>query len=91
MGCLFAILVLAFPRIAIVLLYLFSSFFDHLYKGLLLPVVGFLFLPLTFLAYSYMLSTRMVIGLTQLVVLFIAVIIDLGLVGRHAWSRRGNA
>lgn len=52
MPCLFAILALATPRLVIVLVYLFSNFFTGLYHGLLWPILGFLFLPTTFLWYS---------------------------------------
>ena len=82
MPCLLALLALAFPRVAIILLWLFTTFFNGLYHGLIIPILGFLFLPLTFLAYTYILRAyggRM--GITQIVILFIAVIIDLGLVG----------
>lgn len=88
MPCLFFILALAFPRVIIVLLWLFSSFFTGLYQGILIPVLGFLFLPLTFLAYSYFLRLHTPMNLTQIVVLAIAVIVDLGLVGGGTWRRR---
>jgi hypothetical protein len=82
MPCLLAVLVVAFPRVAIVLLYLFTTFFTGLYHGVLIPVLGFLFLPLTLIAYTYLLRAYGgAMGTTQLVVLFIAVILDLGLLG----------
>ena len=52
MPCLFAILAIAFPRIAIVLLWLFTSFFNGVYQSLILPILGFLFLPLTLIVYT---------------------------------------
>jgi hypothetical protein len=52
MPCLLLILLLAFPRLALVLLFLFSNYLQRAYHGLLLPLVGFLFLPLTTLAYA---------------------------------------
>jgi hypothetical protein len=88
MPCLFLLLALAFPRVIIVLLWLFSNFFSGLYHGILIPALGFLFLPLTFLAYSYFLRQHAVMDLTQIVVLAIAVILDLGLVGGGTWRRR---
>ncbi len=56
--------------------------------SMLIPVLGFLFLPLTFLAYSYFLRLHAPMDTTQLVVLAIAVILDLGLVGGGAWRGR---
>lgn len=88
MPCLFALLAVAFPRVAIALLWLLSNFFTGLYHGIIIPLLGFIFLPLTLIAYTYI--RRMYPGsLTagELVVLFIAVIIDLGLVSGGAWGR----
>jgi len=41
---------LAFPRIALVLLFLFSNYLQRAYHGLSLLLLGFLFLPFTVLA-----------------------------------------
>ena len=57
MPCLLLILLLAFPRIALVLLFLFSNYLQRAYHGLILPLVGLLFLPLTTLAYAWMANT----------------------------------
>jgi hypothetical protein len=83
MPCLLVVLALAFPRLVIVLLWLFSSFFTGVYHGIIIPVLGFLFLPLTFIVYTYIEKTYGHIGTPQLVALAIAVIIDLGLVSTH--------
>ena len=42
MPCLLAILAVAFPRIAIILLWLFTNFFTGVYHGIIIPVLGFL-------------------------------------------------
>jgi hypothetical protein len=82
MPCLLAILVVAFPRVAIVLLWFFTNFFSVLHNNILIPVLGFIFLPLTLIVYTYMLTAYGAhLGSTQLVILFVAVILDLGLVG----------
>jgi hypothetical protein len=82
MPCLFAILAVAFPRVAIVLLWLFTSFFSVLHDNILIPLLGFIFLPLTLIVYTYMLRAYGGhFGSGQLVILFIAAIFDLGLVG----------
>ena len=89
MPCLLGLLAVAFPRVAIVLLWFFTSFFSVLHNNLVIPVLGFLFLPLTLIVYTYILGAyggRF--GTTQLVVLFIAAVIDLGLVGGGAARRR---
>jgi hypothetical protein len=87
MACLLAILAVAFPRVAIVLLWLFTNFFAHVYHGILIPILGFLFLPLTLLVYTYIAKTQPAIGVPQLVVIFLAVIFDLGLIG-GSWRGR---
>jgi hypothetical protein len=88
MPCLLVILVLIFPRIALVLLFLFSHYLERAYHGLLLPFVGFLFLPLTTLAYAWMMNTgRPTVGI-NLVILIVAVIIDLGGLSGGEYHRR---
>ncbi len=78
MPCLLLIVFLAFPRIALVVLFLFSNYLQRAYHGLLLPVLGFLFLPLTTLAYAWMTNTHQTIAGVNLLILIIAVVIDLG-------------
>ncbi len=87
MPCLVALLAVAFPRIAIVLLYLFTNFFAGVYHTLLIPILGFIFLPLTLIVYTYLLNTHTPIATTQFVILFVAVILDLGLLGPSIRSR----
>ena len=89
MPCLLALLAIAFPRVAIVLLWLFTNFFTGIYHGIIIPVLGFLFLPLTLIVYTYFQRTHQPMTTVELVFLFVAVIIDLGLVGGGAFRRRG--
>jgi hypothetical protein len=88
MPCILAILALAFPRVVIVVLYLFTNFFTGLYQGILVPLLGFIFLPITFLAYSYFLHGHYTLGPTQVVILIVAALIDLGMIGGGARPRR---
>ena len=87
MPCLLLIVLLAFPRIALVLLFLFSNYLQRAYHGLILPLVGFLFLPLTTLAYAWMANTGRPTTGVNLLILIVAVVIDLGGLG-HGVSRR---
>ena len=87
MPCLLAVLAIAFPRVAIVLLYLFTNFFRGVYHSLLIPILGFIFLPLTLIVYTYLLNTHTGLGTTQFVILFIAVIVDLGRLGPSIRNR----
>lgn len=52
MPCLFAIFTLLTPRILIVLLWLFSSWFSGIFGAAILPILGFVFLPTTLLWYT---------------------------------------
>lgn len=88
MPCLLLILFLAFPRVALVLLFLFSNYLQHAYHGLLVPFVGFLFLPLTTLAYAWMSNTGRPTEGINLLILIIAVVIDLSSLGGGAYRRR---
>ena len=89
MPCLLALLAVAFPRVAIVLLWLFSNFFMGIYHNLIIPVIGFLLLPLTLIVYTYLAKTSGGhLTTTQFVFIFIAVVVDLGLVGGGAYRRK---
>lgn len=88
MPCLLLILFLAFPRIALLLLFLFSNYLQHAYHGLIIPLLGFVFLPLTTLAYAWMANSGLpTIGI-NLLILIIAVVIDLGGIGGGEYHRR---
>ena len=52
MPCLLALLALATPRLVIVLLFLFTTWFRGLFATALWPVLGFIFLPTTLLWYT---------------------------------------
>jgi hypothetical protein len=50
--CLLALVALVAPRLVIFLLWLFTDWFRGLFDGALWPILGFLFLPTTFLWYT---------------------------------------
>lgn len=88
MPCLLLILFVAFPRIALVLLFLFSNYLQRAYHGVLLPLLGFIFLPLTTLAYAWMVNSSLPIAGVNLLILIIAVVIDVGSLGGGEYHRR---
>ncbi|HTZ46460.1 MAG TPA: hypothetical protein VMH20_02645 [Verrucomicrobiae bacterium] len=88
MPCLLLILFVAFPRVALVLLFFFSTYLQKAYHGLLLPVLGFIFLPLTALVYAWMMNTNQPVAGLNLVILIIAVVIDVAGWGGGEWHRR---
>ena len=83
-GCL-AILT---PRFALVLLVVFSDYIGRAYHTVLWPFVGFLFMPLTTLAYAWAINSRGSVAGFHLAVVVLAVLIDLGLVGGSASRRK---
>jgi hypothetical protein len=83
-GC----LALIAPRFVIVLLVVFGDYIGRAYETLAWPFIGFLFLPLTTLAYAWAINSRGSVEGLQLVVVVIAALIDLGLIGGSAASRK---
>jgi hypothetical protein len=75
--------------LAIVLTVLFSDYIGEAYKTVLWPFLGFLFMPLTTLAYAFAwhLGGGSVSGF-GLVVVVIAVLMDLGIIGGNASHRQ---
>jgi len=57
MPCLLVLLLLAFPRIALVVMFLTSNYLQRAYHGLLIPLIGFFFLPLTTIVYAWLTNT----------------------------------
>ena len=91
MPCLFVILTLLFPRVALALLFLFTNYLTRVFHGsILVLIIGFIFLPLTTLVYAWMVNSGLPIEGLNLLWLMIAAIVDLGLVGggyRHHRTR----
>ena len=73
MPCLLAIVVLAFPRVVLVLMWLLSNSLDRAYHGLLIPILGFIFLPITTIVYAWMVNSGLPIQGVNLVIIVVAV------------------
>jgi hypothetical protein len=88
MGCLLALLAAISPRLALVLVWIFTNLVDRAFEGFLLPLLGLIFLPLTTLV--YVLAYRPVTGVTGWGWFFVvlAVLFDLGSYGGGVFSRR---
>ena len=89
MPCLLGCLALIFPRVAIVIIFLTSNYLQTAYQTVIWPVLGFLFMPLTTLAYAWAWHSGngSVSGL-GLVAVVIAVLIDLGTLGGGASHKK---
>jgi hypothetical protein len=85
MPCFFLLIFLMFPRVVLVLMWISSTYLQRAFHGgLLLPVFGFIFLPLTTIVYAWELNSGMPTAGINLLWLLIAVVIDLGGLGGGA-------
>jgi hypothetical protein len=76
------------PRFAIVLVVLFSDYIGSAFDNMIWPFLGFLFMPLTTLAYAWAINSSGSVEGLPLAVVVIAVLMDLGLIGGSAASRK---
>ncbi len=83
MPCLLTLVVLMFPRVILVVLWLFTHFLDRAYHGLAIPLLGFIFLPITTIVYAWMVNSGLPLAGINLIILIIAVVLD---VGSHSGS-----
>lgn len=88
MPCLVALLALAFPRVAIILVVIFSDYIGRAYHTTLWPLLGFIFMPLTTLAYALAINANGSVSGLYLVIVVLAVLCDLGMFGFGARAKR---
>lgn len=90
MGCLLAVLGLLTPRVIMVLLWLFTDYLSRAFGTFLWPLLGFIVLPTTTLAYAVAQNSFDGLRGFGLLLVAVALVIDLGLLGGGAKSRRGR-
>ncbi|MFM9958806.1 MAG: hypothetical protein ACKVZJ_12090 [Phycisphaerales bacterium] len=78
MPCLIGALALGLPRVAIVLVVIFSDFIGRAYQTPLWPLLGFFFMPLTTLAYAYAINAGGGVTGWYAALVVLAVLMDLG-------------
>jgi len=86
--CLLLILAFFGPRVAMVLLALFSDFFERPFDGLLMPILGWIFLPLTTLAYAWSINQYGEVTGLGLLLVIVGALFDIGAIGGGATRRR---
>jgi hypothetical protein len=86
MPCILLLLVLAFPRVILALMFLMSNYLGRAYHNLLIPILGFCFLPLTTIVYAWEVNSHMAMAGMNLLLLVLAVVIDVGGLG-GGWHR----
>uniref|UniRef100_Q028V3 Uncharacterized protein n=1 Tax=Solibacter usitatus (strain Ellin6076) TaxID=234267 RepID=Q028V3_SOLUE len=90
MPCLLVIILLAFPRVVLLVMALTSNYLQRAYTNLLIPILGFFFLPLTTIVYAWLANNHMPLEGLNLVYLVIAVIVDVGGLGGGESHRRSR-
>jgi hypothetical protein len=91
MGCILVVLALLLPRVLMGFIALLTNWFSLAFKTWLWPILGFLFMPYTTLAYmAAMLNAGGNVSGGWLVLVIIAAIVDVGHWGgtRHFHRRR---
>lgn len=88
MPCFFFILGLGIPRLVLLGLWIFSDFVSRAFPSALWPALGFLFAPLTTLAYGFAKNSNGSVSGIYLVIVIVAGLIDLGFIGGGGLLRR---
>ena len=76
------------PRVAILLLAIFTRFMHEAYDTVLWPVLGFFLLPYTTLAYALAINQAGSVEGLYLVLVIVAVLVDLGALSGGGYSNR---
>ena len=85
MPCALGCLALFFPRVVIALMWLFGTYFNGVFQTRIWPVLGFIFMPFTTLAYAWAWHNgNGNISGSGLFVVILAALIDLGTAGGGA-------
>jgi K+ transporter len=79
MGCIFAVIALAVPRTLMVFAFLLTDWFGRGFETQVWPILGFVFMPYTTLAYLMaMLNNNHTLSGGWLALFIVAIIIDAG-------------
>lgn len=88
MCCVIAILAFLGPRVAIFLLWLFTNYMSRAFDGFILPLLGFLFLPWTTIAFAIAQNEFGGPSGIGLLIILLGLLADIGVLGGGARSRR---
>ena len=88
MCCVLGLLAFLGPRLVIFLLWLFTNYLSRAFDGFLLPLLGFLFLPWTTIAWAIAQNEFSGANGVGLLVIVIGVLLDIGVLGGGARGRR---
>ncbi len=88
MCCVLALLAFLGPRLVIFLLWVFTTYLSRAFDGLLLPLLGFLFLPWTTIAWAIAQNELGGTNGIGLLVIVLGLLADIGVLGGGARGRR---
>ena len=88
MPCLVGCIALFMPRLAIILVVIFSDYLGSAYQTVLWPLLGFFFMPVTTLVYAWAINTNGSVSGIYLMAVVVAVLLDLGIIGSGASNRK---
>lgn len=84
MPCLIGCLALSMPRLAIVIVVIFSDYIGHAFDSFFWPLLGFFLMPTATLAYAFAINQGGGLEGIYLAVFIIAVLVDVGIIGGNA-------
>ncbi len=87
MCCVVLLVALVGPRLALFVLWLFSSYLSRAFDAFLLPFLGVLFLPWTTLAYAVAQNELGGVQGIGLILVVLGVLVDIGVLGGSARER----
>ena len=89
MGCIFAVIALAVPRTLMVFAFLLTDWFGRSFETRLWPILGFVFMPYTTLAYlAAMLNNNHMLSGGWLMLFIVAIVVDVGHWGGSGFTYR---
>jgi hypothetical protein len=90
MGCFVVLLAVMLPRVTLVMIFLFTSWLGTVFSSCVWPVLGFLFVPYTTLAYiAAVLNSGGHITPGWIILIIFAFLVDVGHTGGgYQWHRR---
>jgi hypothetical protein len=88
MCCVLALLAFLGPRLVIFLLWLFTNYLSRAFDAFLLPLLGFLFLPWTTIAWAVAQNEFGGVSGVGLLLVALGVLADIGVLGGGARGRR---
>jgi hypothetical protein len=89
-GCLLAILSGFFPRVGLLIVWIFTNEVDQAYDTFILPLLGLIFLPLTTLVYALFYTPIGGVDGIEWFWVALAFLLDIGALGAGARARSGD-